>query len=42
LILEDAQVEFRRVEYDINKTVEKIFAIPELDNFLGERLREGR
>jgi diadenosine tetraphosphatase ApaH/serine/threonine PP2A family protein phosphatase len=42
LILEDMSVEFRRVEYDINKTVEKIFAIPELDNFLGERLREGR
>jgi predicted phosphodiesterase len=42
LILEDTSVEFRRVEYDINKTVEKIFAIPELDNFLGERLREGR
>jgi predicted phosphodiesterase len=33
---------FRRVEYDIETTVNKIFAIPELDRFLGERLREGR
>jgi hypothetical protein len=30
------------VEYDIDTTVNKIFAIAELDNFLGERLREGR
>ncbi|MEQ8789723.1 MAG: metallophosphoesterase family protein [Pirellulaceae bacterium] len=42
VVLEDHAVEFRRVEYDIEKTVAKIFAIAELDNFLGERLREGR
>jgi predicted phosphodiesterase len=35
-------VEFHRVSYDLEKTVEKIYAIPELDNFLGDRLREGR
>lgn len=35
-------VVFHRVEYDINKTAEKIYDIPELDNFLGDRLREGR
>ena len=35
-------VEFHRVEYDIEKTVQKIYDIPELDNFLGDRLREGR
>lgn len=42
LILDGDRIEFRRIEYDIHSTVEKIFAIPELDNFLGERLREGR
>jgi predicted phosphodiesterase len=33
---------FRRVEYDLEKTIAKIYAIPELDNFLGDRLRDGR
>lgn len=33
---------FRRVNYPVQKTIEKIYAIPELDNFLGDRLREGR
>jgi predicted phosphodiesterase len=35
-------VEFRRVRYPIDTTVEKIYAIQELDDFLGDRLREGR
>ena len=35
-------VEFRRVSYPLERTIEKIYAIPELDNFLGDRLREGR
>ena len=35
-------VRFCRVEYDYEKTIEKIYAIPELDNFLGDRLRDGR
>ena len=35
-------VEFHRVPYELNETVSKIYAIPELDNFLGDRLREGR
>jgi predicted phosphodiesterase len=42
LILENGSIEYRRIEYDIDTTVNKIFAIDELDNFLGERLREGR
>lgn len=41
-IVDFPRIEFRRVEYDIDNTVSKIFAIQELDNFLGERLREGR
>jgi diadenosine tetraphosphatase ApaH/serine/threonine PP2A family protein phosphatase len=42
VILHDDTVQFRRVDYPFEETAQKIFAIPELDNFLGERLREGR
>lgn len=42
VILDEDQVEYRRVEYPLDTTVEKIYSIPELDNFLGDRLREGR
>jgi len=41
VILEDELLTYRRVEYPLDKTVEKIYAIPELDNFLGDRLRKG-
>jgi predicted phosphodiesterase len=37
-----AVVEFTRVEYDVEKAVRKILAVPELDDFLGTRLLEGR
>ncbi len=33
---------FRRVEYDMETTIKKIYAIQELDNMLGDRLRTGR
>jgi predicted phosphodiesterase len=36
------QIVFRRVEYDIDTTVKKIYDIADLDNFLGDRLRDGR
>ena len=36
------QVEFVRVEYDLEKTVQKILANPALDDLLGTRLYEGR
>jgi diadenosine tetraphosphatase ApaH/serine/threonine PP2A family protein phosphatase len=42
VILNDQTVTFRRVEYDFNKTAEKIYSHPELDNMLGDRLKEGR
>jgi len=42
VLLEDNVVHFRRVDYPYDTTIEKIYAIPELDNFLGDRLREGR
>lgn len=41
-VYDEERVEFRRVEYDIEKTVKAIEAEPELDDFLGYRLREGR
>lgn len=42
VILEDPWVTFRRVEYDLERTVSAVHAIPELDPFLGDRLREGK
>jgi len=41
-ILHDDAVEFVRVSYDIQATVEKVRAIDALDNFLGARLLDGR
>ena len=35
-------VEFFRLDYDIEAVREKIHAIPELSNWLGDRLLEGR
>ena len=42
VVLEDNVVTFRRVVYPFEKTIQKIYDTPELDNFLGDRLREGR
>jgi diadenosine tetraphosphatase ApaH/serine/threonine PP2A family protein phosphatase len=42
VLLDGDQLTFRRVEYDIDSTIRKIYSIPDLDNFLGDRLREGR
>lgn len=41
VVLEDEQVTFRRVEYPFEKTIQKIYDTPDLDNFLGNRLRRG-
>jgi predicted phosphodiesterase len=35
-------LEFRRIEYDFERTIKKIYDIPDLDNMLGDRLRGGR
>ena len=35
-------MQFHRVTYDLETTIAKVHAIPELDNFLGDRLRDGR
>ncbi len=42
VILDANQIHFHRVEYDIETTIKKIYAIDSLENFLGDRLREGR
>ena len=42
VILEDNKISYRRVSYEIDVTARKIYAIPELENFLGDRLKEGR
>jgi predicted phosphodiesterase len=42
VVLEDGVVQYRRVPYAVEETVRKIYAVPELENYLGDRLREGR
>ena len=40
--VEGNEVHFVRLEYDLETTAEKIYAIDELDNFEADRLKEGR
>ncbi len=42
VVLEDDLVRFRRVEYAVEETIKRIHEVPELDDFLGDRLRDGR
>ena len=42
VIQEDSKITFYRVDYDVNVTAEKIYQTPDLDNFLGDRIKEGR
>ena len=42
VIVTDTAVEFVRLPYDVEAVVAKVEQIPELDNFLGTRLRDGR
>jgi diadenosine tetraphosphatase ApaH/serine/threonine PP2A family protein phosphatase len=42
VIVTDKAIEFIRLPYDVDETVKKVLAIPELDNFLGTRLLDGR
>jgi predicted phosphodiesterase len=41
-ILSPEAIEFVRLVYDVDKTVKKVEAIEQLDNFLGTRLLDGR
>ncbi len=42
VVLEDGLVRFVRVQYDVESAVQKVHAVPDLDEYLGNRLREGR
>ncbi len=42
VLLDGDMVYYRRIEYDLETTIQKIYAIDRLDNFLGDRLRQGR
>jgi diadenosine tetraphosphatase ApaH/serine/threonine PP2A family protein phosphatase len=42
VLLDGDNLRFRRVEYDLETTIKKIYAVPDLENFLGDRLRDGR
>ena len=42
VIQEPNQLSFRRVEYDPTVTANKIYNIPDLDDFLGDRIKQGR
>ena len=41
-VIDEGRVECVRLEYDVERTVDKILRTPELDDFLGHRLFEGR
>lgn len=42
VILEDGAVRYRRIDYPADVTCRKIHAVADLDNFLGDRLLQGR
>ncbi len=42
VVLEEKTIRFIRVEYDVSTTMDKIYAIPELDDYLATRLEDGR
>ena len=42
VVIEDSILTYRRVEYDVDRTAQKIYDIPDLDDMLGDRLLSGR
>lgn len=42
VIQDGPKIEFRRVEYDVDTTADKIYKTPDLNDFLGDRIKEGR
>jgi len=42
VIVDGDRVIFRRVEYPVEIVAKKIYAVPDLDNMLGDRLLAGR
>ena len=41
-ILRPGAIEFLRVAYNVESVVQKVLAVPDLDDYLGTRLKEGR
>ncbi len=37
-----SKIVYRRLAYDFETTIQKIYSVPELEPFLGDRLRQGR
>jgi diadenosine tetraphosphatase ApaH/serine/threonine PP2A family protein phosphatase len=42
VLVEPQAVRFIRVPYDVDAVAQKVYAIPQLDDYLGTRLKEGR
>ncbi len=42
VVVEPGKILFVRVAYDVERIAEKVYAVSELDNYLGSRLKEGR
>lgn len=42
VLFDGETITYRRIEYDARKTRDKIYGIPDLDKYLGDRLLEGR
>ena len=42
VVVEPGVVRFVRVEYDVESVAQKVYAVRELDDYLGTRLRDGR
>jgi predicted phosphodiesterase len=40
--LRSPKIVYRRLTYDFETTIQKIYSVPELEPFLGDRLRQGR
>jgi predicted phosphodiesterase len=41
VLVDGRTIRYQRVEYDVEKTIRKIYDTPELDDSLGDRLRDG-
>ncbi|MBL7134513.1 MAG: metallophosphoesterase [Phycisphaerae bacterium] len=42
VVIEPGVVRFLRIPYDVDATMQKVYAVDELDDYLGTRLKEGR
>jgi diadenosine tetraphosphatase ApaH/serine/threonine PP2A family protein phosphatase len=41
-LVRSPKIVYRRLNYDFEVTIQKIYSVPELEPFLGDRLRQGR